>query len=304
MPAAARCPVSSKRAFLRLRHECWHAPLRRNGLRAIAFKRKQRGGGGGCRRGWAPAFEGLTRPFPPSCRHAEMFFPPATIQAGPLHHRQRYPQSAPQPGTTETDTAVRSDVRPDPQREEAAAAAAVKGRLPPAGPARSAADLLRRLLTSSAWLAPPDFQAMDNKVSIWSVGELSVTSMEDEFEGDPQLLCDYRHGGDVMDLQFLDHERIVTASSTGAVTIFRHHHNSQVDLSFQCFLSEFRPHSVLFFQFKTFFFWFCCLSDCVSVLLLLFSSLRFSGNVHIPKNIILSLIVVKTLFQNVRIGSC
>nr|XP_015209245.1 PREDICTED: nucleoporin Nup43 [Lepisosteus oculatus] len=162
---------------------------------------------------------------------------------------------------------------------------------------------------SSASLQKPDIFATgswdneDNKVSIWSVGELSVTSMEDEFEGDPQLLCDYRHGGDVMDLQFLDHERIVTASSTGAVTIFRHHHNSQVDLSFQCFLSEFRPHSVLFFQFKTFFFWFCCLSDCVSVLLLLFSSLRFSGNVHIPKNIILSLIVVKTLFQNVRIGS-
>ncbi|MBN3315779.1 NUP43 protein, partial [Atractosteus spatula] len=86
---------------------------------------------------------------------------------------------------------------------------------------------------SSASLQKPDIFATgswdneDNKVSIWSVGELSVTSMEDEFEGDPQLLCDYRHGGDVMDLQFLDHERIVTASSTGAVTIFRHHHNSQ-----------------------------------------------------------------------------
>lgn len=29
-------------------------------------------------------------------------------------------------------------------------------------------------------------------------------------------------------LQFLDQDRIVTASSTGAVTIFRHHQNSQV----------------------------------------------------------------------------
>lgn len=31
-----------------------------------------------------------------------------------------------------------------------------------------------------------------------------------------------------MYLQFLDQDRIVTASSTGAVTIFRHHQNSQV----------------------------------------------------------------------------
>lgn len=29
-------------------------------------------------------------------------------------------------------------------------------------------------------------------------------------------------------LQFLDPDRIVTASSTGAVTIFRHHQNNQV----------------------------------------------------------------------------
>ncbi|KAK6297333.1 hypothetical protein J4Q44_G00319160 [Coregonus suidteri] len=52
--------------------------------------------------------------------------------------------------------------------------------------------------------------------------------MDDEFEGDPQLVCLYKHNGDVLDLQFLDLDRIVTASSTGAVTIFRHHHNSQV----------------------------------------------------------------------------
>lgn len=31
--------------------------------------------------------------------------------------------------------------------------------------------------------------------------------------------------------QFLDQDRIVTASSTGAVTIFRHHQNSQVHTS-------------------------------------------------------------------------
>ncbi|XP_066555221.1 nucleoporin Nup43 [Amia ocellicauda] len=86
---------------------------------------------------------------------------------------------------------------------------------------------------SSASLQQPDIFATgswdneDNKVSIWSVGEHGVSSMEDEFEGDPQLLCEFKHDGDVLDLQFLDMERIVTASSTGAVTIFRHHHNSQ-----------------------------------------------------------------------------
>ncbi|XP_033873627.1 nucleoporin Nup43 [Acipenser ruthenus] len=64
----------------------------------------------------------------------------------------------------------------------------------------------------------------DNKVSIWSVAE---QGMQDDYEGDPQLLCEYKHDGDVMDLQFLDQERIVTASSTGSVTIFRHYQNSQ-----------------------------------------------------------------------------
>ncbi|CAL8392663.1 unnamed protein product [Arctogadus glacialis] len=38
---------------------------------------------------------------------------------------------------------------------------------------------------------------------------------------------DNEHGGDVLDLNFLDQERIVTASSTGAVTIYHLHPNSQ-----------------------------------------------------------------------------
>ncbi|XP_028295031.1 nucleoporin Nup43 [Gouania willdenowi] len=67
----------------------------------------------------------------------------------------------------------------------------------------------------------------DNKVSLWSIGNYGGLGMEDGFEGDPQLLCDIKHDGDVLDLQFLDQERIVTASSTGGVTILRHHPNSQ-----------------------------------------------------------------------------
>uniref|UniRef100_A0A4W5MWR5 Nucleoporin 43 n=1 Tax=Hucho hucho TaxID=62062 RepID=A0A4W5MWR5_9TELE len=86
---------------------------------------------------------------------------------------------------------------------------------------------------SSSSLQQPDIFATgswdneDNSISIWSIGENGVSIMDDEFEGDPQLVCEYKHNGDVLDLQFLDQDRIVTASSTGAVTIFQHHHNSQ-----------------------------------------------------------------------------
>uniref|UniRef100_A0A6I8NSL2 Nucleoporin 43 n=1 Tax=Ornithorhynchus anatinus TaxID=9258 RepID=A0A6I8NSL2_ORNAN len=66
----------------------------------------------------------------------------------------------------------------------------------------------------------------ENKVSLWSIGDCG-NSGPDSYEGDHQLLCDITHHGDVMDLQFLDQERIVTASSTGCVTIFRHHPNNQ-----------------------------------------------------------------------------
>ncbi|XP_024275726.1 nucleoporin Nup43 [Oncorhynchus tshawytscha] len=86
---------------------------------------------------------------------------------------------------------------------------------------------------SSSSLQQPDIFATgswdneDNKISIWSIGENGISGLDNEFEGDPQLVCEHKHNGDVLDLQFLDQDRIVTASSTGAVIIFRHHHNSQ-----------------------------------------------------------------------------
>nr|XP_023665926.1 nucleoporin Nup43 [Paramormyrops kingsleyae] len=86
---------------------------------------------------------------------------------------------------------------------------------------------------SSSTLQQPDIFATgswdneDNKVSLWSVGEHGFSKMDDDFEGDPQLLCEYQHNGDVLGLQFLDQERIVAGSSTGSVTIFRYHQNSQ-----------------------------------------------------------------------------
>ncbi|XP_065124920.1 nucleoporin Nup43 [Paramisgurnus dabryanus] len=61
----------------------------------------------------------------------------------------------------------------------------------------------------------------NNRVSIWSLGDHEVTPMDGEYEEDPQLLCECQHDGDVMDLQFLDQDRLVSASSSGSVTIFK-----------------------------------------------------------------------------------
>lgn len=38
-------------------------------------------------------------------------------------------------------------------------------------------------------------------MSLWTIGDHGVANMEDAFEGDPQLLCDIKHEGDVLDLQ-------------------------------------------------------------------------------------------------------
>ncbi|KAF2974387.1 hypothetical protein EK904_009947, partial [Melospiza melodia maxima] len=67
----------------------------------------------------------------------------------------------------------------------------------------------------------------DNRISIWSAGDLGNAGLNGEYHGEPHLLCDIQHNGDVMDMQFLDQERIVVASSTGTVTVFRHHQNNQ-----------------------------------------------------------------------------
>nr|XP_060609530.1 nucleoporin Nup43 [Anolis sagrei ordinatus] len=84
-----------------------------------------------------------------------------------------------------------------------------------------------------AALQPPEVFATgswdneENKVSFWSVGDLGSLNTNGEYNAEPHLLCDIQHSGDVMDMQFLDQERIVAASSTGSVTVFRHHQNNQ-----------------------------------------------------------------------------
>ena len=41
----------------------------------------------------------------------------------------------------------------------------------------------------------------DNRVSVWSVGDAGSAGLNGEYQGEPQLLCDIRHDGDVMDMQ-------------------------------------------------------------------------------------------------------
>ncbi|NXN91523.1 NUP43 protein, partial [Rhinopomastus cyanomelas] len=90
-----------------------------------------------------------------------------------------------------------------------------------------------RPLPAAALQAPDVFATgswdnEDNRISFWSVGDLGNgnAGLSGEYQGEPQLLCDIGHNGDVMDMQFLDQERIVVASSTGDVTVFRYHQNN------------------------------------------------------------------------------
>lgn len=41
----------------------------------------------------------------------------------------------------------------------------------------------------------------DNRVSLWSAGDLGNAGLNGEYHGEPRLLCDIQHNGDVMDMQ-------------------------------------------------------------------------------------------------------
>uniref|UniRef100_A0A3P8UPX7 Nucleoporin 43 n=1 Tax=Cynoglossus semilaevis TaxID=244447 RepID=A0A3P8UPX7_CYNSE len=43
----------------------------------------------------------------------------------------------------------------------------------------------------------------ENKISLWSIGNHENVAMDDGNEGDPQVLCEHKHDGDVLDLQTL-----------------------------------------------------------------------------------------------------
>ncbi|XP_032877735.1 nucleoporin Nup43 [Amblyraja radiata] len=76
-------------------------------------------------------------------------------------------------------------------------------------------------------IATGSWDAEQNKVCLWEAYGTDNTESEHLFVEDPELKCEINHDGDVMDLQFFDQERIVTASSTGSVNLFQHQPSSE-----------------------------------------------------------------------------
>ncbi|GCB68722.1 nucleoporin Nup43 [Scyliorhinus torazame] len=77
------------------------------------------------------------------------------------------------------------------------------------------------------YFASGSWDAEKNTVCIWDT-VTEDTETDQLFLENTKPLCDIQHKGDVMELQFLDQERIVTASSTGSVIVFRHHEIDEV----------------------------------------------------------------------------
>eukprot|EP00058_Branchiostoma_floridae_P013639 XP_002599127.1 hypothetical protein BRAFLDRAFT_281490 [Branchiostoma floridae] len=74
----------------------------------------------------------------------------------------------------------------------------------------------------------------ENRVRLWHLPDTPVKTEGVAAKGqlparavEPRLLCEVPHQGDVKDLKFLDYDKILAASSTGNVTLYKHHHNSQ-----------------------------------------------------------------------------
>ncbi|XP_020370279.2 nucleoporin Nup43 [Rhincodon typus] len=75
--------------------------------------------------------------------------------------------------------------------------------------------------------ATGSWDAEQNKVCLWETIDIESIDTDQLFLEDSKPLCSITHQGDVMDLQFLDQEKIITASSTGSVILFRYHQNDQ-----------------------------------------------------------------------------
>uniref|UniRef100_A0A8C4RC49 Nucleoporin 43 n=1 Tax=Eptatretus burgeri TaxID=7764 RepID=A0A8C4RC49_EPTBU len=70
-----------------------------------------------------------------------------------------------------------------------------------------------------------------NRVSLWKLGDTTESVSAKHNYADPRLLCSINHPGDVMDLQFLDQERLVAASSMGTVSIIRRHSSETLSIA-------------------------------------------------------------------------
>ncbi|PVD28656.1 hypothetical protein C0Q70_11250 [Pomacea canaliculata] len=70
----------------------------------------------------------------------------------------------------------------------------------------------------------------ENKVCMWHLkwDTNNSTVLEEEGpQGEPQLLCEAQHAGDVTDMNFLTQEHIAVASSTGTVVLYHYNAKTQ-----------------------------------------------------------------------------
>ncbi|XP_060565440.1 nucleoporin Nup43-like [Ruditapes philippinarum] len=73
----------------------------------------------------------------------------------------------------------------------------------------------------------------DGKVCLWNLPSAEQRDIDmddgsyDPAMREPSLLCEIQHTGDVTDLEFISADHIVSSSSTGTVTLYKHHLQSQ-----------------------------------------------------------------------------
>ncbi|XP_076078873.1 nucleoporin Nup43-like [Mytilus galloprovincialis] len=73
----------------------------------------------------------------------------------------------------------------------------------------------------------------ENKVCLWKVNrekkfdEGDGRGTEGDVDNDPIPICEASHIGDVTGLEFISEDHIVSSSSSGTVTLYKHHTSSQ-----------------------------------------------------------------------------
>ncbi|OWF45896.1 nucleoporin Nup43-like isoform X1 [Mizuhopecten yessoensis] len=92
----------------------------------------------------------------------------------------------------------------------------------------------KQSLQESDVFASGSWDDEQNKVCLWKVERQKVQSGEMDdgggkgyVESDPVTLCEAPHRGDVTGLEYMGQDHIVASSSTGTITIYKHHTNSQ-----------------------------------------------------------------------------
>ncbi|XP_056015542.1 nucleoporin Nup43-like isoform X2 [Ostrea edulis] len=67
----------------------------------------------------------------------------------------------------------------------------------------------------------------DNKICLWYLGTQRSPQYDEGGGLEPTLKCEMTHSGDVTGLEFIEPDVIVASSSTGSVTMYKHHTASQ-----------------------------------------------------------------------------